>query len=184
MTNSKQVCHILHKNKSTPQTPSSQRLHSVTSPPPAPTPWGCCLCCQRSCYGFRAGRQGWSIDRAVWTGWVRLTSWASWWRCVEQLPYGLVIVHLWCSCLLMLLYGGYANVNILFLCATVLRSFDLTFTVDKIFQWWSGVCRKVIHPDPELALFGCSETALTYPFEEQSALMLGMIAAKKMILTD
>lgn len=54
----------------------------------------------------------------------------------------------------------------------------------KIFKWFSGVYGKDILPDPELALFGCSETALYFTSEEQQALMLGMVAAKKMILTD
>lgn len=54
----------------------------------------------------------------------------------------------------------------------------------EIFQWFSGVYGRGIPPDPELALFGCSETASSYTPEERSALMTGMVAAKKMILLD
>ena len=37
---------------------------------------------------------------------------------------------------------------------------------------------------PSDGLFGCSETTLSYASEEQLALVLGMVAAEKMILTD
>ena len=46
-----------------------------------------------------------------------------------------------------------------------------------VFQWLSLVYKLDITPDPELALFGCSENALRYSPEIQQALMLGMVAA-------
>ena len=53
-----------------------------------------------------------------------------------------------------------------------------------VFQWLSLVYNLDIAPDPELALFGCSENAVRYSPEIQQALMLGMVASKKMILLD
>ena len=38
--------------------------------------------------------------------------------------------------------------------------------------------------DPQLALFGYSEKTIKYTHEEQKALMLGMVAAKKIILLN
>lgn len=54
----------------------------------------------------------------------------------------------------------------------------------EIFKWFSKVYGLDIAPDPELALLGCSETALRYSSEIQQTLLLGMVAAKKMILLD
>lgn len=55
--------------------------------------------------------------------------------------------------------------------------------IQKYWSEFSGVYGKDIPPDPDMALFGCSETALNYTSEEQLAMMLGMVAPKKMILT-
>lgn len=54
----------------------------------------------------------------------------------------------------------------------------------EIFWWFSGVFGKDNPPDPELAHFGCSEAVYIYTCGKQSALMLGMRAAKKMIPTS
>ena len=54
----------------------------------------------------------------------------------------------------------------------------------EIFQFLSAAYEVDITPDPVLALFGCSESALELSTAIQQALMLGMVAAKKMILLD
>ncbi|KAF0039063.1 hypothetical protein F2P81_009547 [Scophthalmus maximus] len=44
--------------------------------------------------------------------------------------------------------------------------------IQKYWSEFSGVYGKDIPPDPDMALFGCSETALNYTSEEQLAMML------------
>lgn len=53
-----------------------------------------------------------------------------------------------------------------------------------IFDWFSKCYSRTILPNQNLAIFGCSTESLSYTSDMQTALHLGMVVAKKLVLLN